>query len=410
MSGTVLSKEARASDRAYSARWEIWRRAIGQWVQADDRPTIVGIFLISRLLLLGATILGAALHRPSFLTSPVTTPFWHTWQRWDAIHYAQIALHGYPHGDPTHLAAFFPLWALVLRLTLPMTGGDIAVAGLLMANCAWVIALYELAALSRELTDVATSRAVIIGLCAFPTALFGFVAYPESLFLALAIAAYRRMRAGHWLGAAILGLLAALTRQAGLFLMLPFFWEYLVQRQLGQTIRWDWRGIRADILLGLGPGIGVAIYAAFLWRTVGDPLAFLHAQASWHRFWAWPWQTIWWGFLDGLIQPTRYFAFRAWQEWLTVCAMLILAWRAIRRLPISATLYALPLLLLFLAQPVREWPLLSQSRFALELFPLFIVLGIWLARRRWRMITYVALCLPIQLGLMIVFSHAGWVI
>lgn len=374
-------------------------------MRRGDLPFVGVVFIATRAMLILATWRFARLTRPAFLTDLALHPLWHTWQRWDAIYYARIALGGYAASDVAHLPAFFPLFPLLERLALPLVGGDIALAGLLVANVAWFMALAEIAALARMLSPVPLAgQGAVVALSAFPTAFFGFVAYPESLFLALAIASFRRMLEGHWWAAAALGLVAALTRQAGVLLALPFLWEY------GRQHGWHWRQFRPDVLLAFAFPAGLGIFAVVLWCAVGDPLAFVHAQASWHRIWAWPWQTLWWGLLAAARQPMPYFTFRAWQELTTAMLMIALAGIAVRRIPLSSSLFAVPALLLMLSQPAPAWPLLSQSRFALELFPLFVVLGIWLGHQQWRIYAWIGLGFPLQVAFVVIFAHAGWII
>ena len=398
-----FSKECMFAARV-STGWHQSVQVLVCRARAVDLPFIGTIFLVTRILLILATWLAAPLSRPAILSHAVSQPFFHTWNQWDAQHYATIALHGYgTTGDPG-LPAFFPLFPLLERLTSPLTGGDIAVAGLLVANGSWLVALLVLGGVARAVGGTEAARGAVVALSAFPTAFFGFVAYPEALFLALALGSFHHMRRGRWWLAGVLGMMAALTRQSGALLLLPFLWEFGCQHG------WSWGQRWWSALWGLAIPGGIGLYALFLWRAAGDPLAFVHAQALWHRGWVWPPITIVEGFWAIFHQPIRYFVFRAWQEWIVVMVLILLAIQTIRRLPGAFAIFAVPTLLLFLAQPARDWPLLSQSRLALELFPLFITLGIWLAAQQWRWWLYIAICLPLQLAFGIIFSHGGWVI
>jgi hypothetical protein len=414
---------------------------------------VVPLFVLSRLALIAATLAGARLRAPSVLSQPTAVPIWYTWDRWDATIYARIAAHGYQAADAHTTPAFFPLFPLAEHLLAPVFHGDPYLAGLLIANIAWLVALLEIHALARTDFGERAAFGAVLALTVFPTAIFGFVPYPESLFLALAAGSLRRIRAHRWLPAALLGMLAALTRQAGLFLILPFLCEvYSARRrstkdterprrtrkkeaERGMTRSSLFRALREKISepsvlpslsLSLLIPIGTALYALYLQHALGDPLAFWHVQATWHRATAWPWQTLWLGFRALAAQPSRYFALRAAQELLTVLGMGALGLVCLRRAPRSYAAFALPLYCAFLAQYTPAWPLLSQSRFMLELVPLFIVLGDLIVpslhpiaacepcgnpgRRPWRMFTLVALCLPLQLAFIIIFSRAGWLI
>ena len=63
----------------------------------------------------------------------------------------------------------------------------------------------------------------------FPSAFFLFAGYTEALFLALAIWCVVVARRGGWWQAGVLGLLASLTRQVGLLLIIPYLYEYGVR-------------------------------------------------------------------------------------------------------------------------------------------------------------------------------------
>lgn len=388
----------------------IWRR-LTALIACEGVRFVGGWWLASRLWLVVATIVAARLSYPSILSQPAIDPLWRTWDRWDVKHYLLIAHEGYQPSAVGTTPAFFPLWPLVMRSGSLFTGGDDYLAGLILANVAWLVALFVLYRLVEHDFDGMTARWSVIALSCFPATLFSFVPYPESLFLALAIMAMWRMRLGDCRWAGVLGGLAALTRQAGVILIVPFLWEWWRQRK---GVGWDW------LWGGMIPA-GVAAYALWLWRAVGDPLAFVHAQATWGRRSAWPWQALTAGWNALWVQPSRYFALRAWQEWLTVIAMgLILGWAIVREIgrnqsskaiiPTSYLVFAGPLWLLFLTQPDSAWPMLSQSRFALELFPLFTIIGGFLARRPLFGKLWIVIGILAQMLGLGIFARAGWMI
>ena len=51
---------------------------------------------------------------------------------WDGAHYLELAKLGYRPGDSS--CAFYPLWPHLVRWVAPLTGGNLVVAGLLLAN------------------------------------------------------------------------------------------------------------------------------------------------------------------------------------------------------------------------------------------------------------------------------------
>src|SRR5207237_105576 len=95
---------------------------------------------------------------------------------------------------------FSPLYPLLVRLAGSIGGGDAALlaAGLLVSNLALVVALGYLVALTRRELDAPTATRTALYLLAFPSSLFLSLLYPESLFLALGVAATFHSRQRRW--------------------------------------------------------------------------------------------------------------------------------------------------------------------------------------------------------------------
>lgn len=395
------------------------------------------VFLTSRALLVLASMAGVLLIPADAKQGATLGTSWHVWQQWDANHYLAIATNGYLPGDLAVRGltspAFFPLYPLLCKVVSFLTFGDIYVAALLVSNIALFVASYQFYRLVQRDFSLPVARGAVLALVAFPTALFFFVPYAESLFLALAISAMRAIRQHHWLAAALWGMCAALTRQAGILLVLPFAWECLAAlfatpenaTNQGQTpgaqgrfARWwaAWRALprtrlsataRALALALLIPA-GTACYGLWLWHAVGDPLAFMHAQAAWGRHWNFPLFSLWDGLRYALLPTNFYFLFRAWFDLAAVlCMAALLIWGR-KLLPATYLWFVVPLYLIFLSQPEYGWALISQARFMLELFPLFIVLGALLVRRRIVLWGYLIAIGTFQMGLMAMFARGGW--
>lgn len=73
--------------------------------------------------------------------------------------------------------------------------------------------------------------------------------------------------------AGVLGALAAASRPTNLAIVVLLVVEYAGQGE---------RRLR-DVPGLVVPIVGTAAYALYLWLTLGDPLAFVHAQAGWQR-------------------------------------------------------------------------------------------------------------------------------
>lgn len=198
--------------------------------------------------------------------------------RWDSGWYLKIAETGYNEKS----AAFFPLYPLLIHL-LQQIGVDPAGAGILISNFSlWgaMTVFYRLASMDFE---PRTARRALWYLALFPTAFYFSAIYTESLYLFLVLLTFYFARIRKWLGVGVAGMLAAATRNMGIFLLLPVLWEY---RQAGAG------KIKKDILfLGLIP-LGLLLFMEYLKLRLGNPLAFLDAQQYWYRSFAWPWSSF----------------------------------------------------------------------------------------------------------------------
>lgn len=339
------------------------------------RQTIF-LFCATRLLFVLITYFGYVLFNAGIYSphSVGVSNLLYSWARWDAVRYLNIALYGY--NEPI-LAAFFPLYPLLIHITgVPFGDAGAYTAGLLISNIAFFFALWALRVLAeQECGPEAAARAAVY-LALFPTALFFFAPYNESLFLLLVLCCFLALRRGWWWLAGALGLLAALTRSAGLFLVVPLGVEYLSQHG------WQWRRIRLDILSVAVVPIGWVLYGCYCWLQLGDPLAFIHAQAHWGRALQWPWVGLWnqQAFLFGA-QPASFFQAHNLIDLAATLAMIVLVALGWRRLPLAYNVFATVLLVNFLLFPLAfNDPLTSNQRFALEVFPAFLTLGLLVRR------------------------------
>lgn len=315
------------------------------------------------------------------------------WGRWDAVHYLTIATIGY-HGTDM---AFFPLFpALIAALGTLM--GNHLIAGLLISNTAFFFGLLYLYKLVEHEFDRAVARRAVFYISIFPTAIFFSAVYPESLFLFLTVASFYYMRENRWLTAAIFGFFASMTRVEGVLLALPYLVEWFT------AFRQDLRsGIRQLIPSALIP-VGLMFYMGYLWVLSGDPLYFSHVQSHWHRHLAPPWVSVINAFHKIAIAHDPQTIANQSLEIAFTALMLGVLIIGLRRLKPSYIAYmALSILL-----PMSTSSLMSMPRFALVLFPMFVIFAVW-GRRPAVNNAILALSLP-MLGLYtVLFADWYWV-
>jgi hypothetical protein len=238
---------------------------------------------------------------------------------------------------------------------------------------------------------------------AWPTAFFLCSGYNTSLFLLLTLASLYCMRRGWWWAAGGFGALASATRLAGVFLVVAFVIEYA--RQRGWTWHWRtwrWRSLRPDALGIVLVPVGLAAYALYCWQAFGDPLAFSVAQRQWGREFAPPWsglaEAAGAAFGRPLLQTMALHNLIDLLTYVVVITLLVLCVVGPWRLPRDQTFliaYAAVSLAVVLTGPVAGlFPLQGVPRYALEIVPVFLLLGRLGENRhvdRWYLLPAVAL-------------------
>ncbi len=315
------------------------------------------------------------------------------WGRWDAVHYLDIGTSGY-HGTDM---AFFPLLPLLIGILGKVMANHL-IAGLVISNVALFFALLFLYKLVEHEFDRTVARRAIFYISIFPTAVFFSAVYTESLFLMLTVASFYYMRERRWWLAGAIGLLASLTRIEGVLLAVPFAIEWWSAYRENAVA-----GVKNLVPIVLIP-LGLVFFMAYLWVLNGDPLYFSHVQSHWNRQLAAPWTSIGNSFhkIATAVGPQTV-AQQILELVFTALMIGVLAggWR---KLKASYVAY----MGLSILMPLCTSSLMSMPRFALVLFPMFVILALWGGRPRINN-AIVALSLPL-LGLFtVLFADWYWV-
>jgi hypothetical protein len=321
------------------------------------------------------------------------------WDRWDVELFRKIAQFGYT-GYPEHypdqgVEAFFPGAPLVLRVVHAVVP-DWTAAGLLVslvAGAAASVALGRLAAL-----DGAPPSRPVLYLVLSPYAVFLFAGYSEALFLAAALWRWLQARSGRWVAASLLVAAASTVRVSRLFLACGLVVHYSVVHR-GRP--------RADAVALLAPFLAVGAYFAYLGALTGDPWRWLSAQEQgWGRRRTLPWDALA-TTLDAArngAQPAEY----AWSFAAEIVAVAVgvglTVVLLIRRRWGEATYVGLSV-----AALATSSFYLSVGRATLLWWPLFVLLALASARRRWLHAAYLALSTPVMALLVLTFTSGGWV-
>lgn len=363
-------------------------------------------FLVSRALVYAAVLVGPMLlperiypdlaHLPLHTDAPRVVD---ALARWDSMHYIAIATHGYQLGstgwDTT--SRYLPLYPALMRLLGGWLGDTgVVYAGSLISNGAFFLALILFYALAAQHLPAEVARRSTLFLSIFPTSFFFSAVYTESLFLLLVLGFFLSVRLRHWLLAAVVGSLAALTRLTGLLLavaplLLPLGRSHGAQR----------------IATAAAIPTGTLVFLLVLWLQVGEPFAFVgSATASGHALTS-PAQHL--GTIlelllprdgripgPGLLIPLGVMAlFVSGGVW---------AWRHGLR-PHAAWVWLT--ILFYLAFPTPD-PLAGMMRWVLPLFPAYMAFGDWGGNRLFHR-GYVAVSVSLLLLCTMLFSQWYWV-
>ncbi len=315
------------------------------------------------------------------------------WGRWDAVHYLDIGTRGY-HGTDM---AFFPLFPLLVGILGKMMGNHL-IAGMLVSTAAFFFGLLFLYKLVEHEFDRSVARRAIFYVSIFPTAVFFSAVYTESLFFMLTVASFYYMRERRWWLAGAIGLLASMTRVEGILLVVPFAIEWYGAHKA------DMRNNLSTLLpIALIP-VGLLLYMGYLWVLNGDPLYFSHVQSHWNRHLAAPWTAVLNSFHKIAAATSSQTVANQTLELVFTTLMIGVLIAGFRRLRASYIAY----MGLSILVPLCTSSLMSMPRFALVLFPMFVILALWGGRASVNN-AIVAFSLPL-LGLFtVLFADWYWV-
>jgi Gpi18-like mannosyltransferase len=248
---------------------------------------LLGIWLFLRVLTSLWAALASTLHPvlqreqtialwpPSFpLHEWLMRVFIDPWARWDTFSYMHIVERGYRADDGS--AQFHPLLSW-LAMPLNWLTGSPLLSLLLVSSLASLLLLFAFERLARCDLDPAPARTATLLLVSAPPAFILFAPYTEGLFLLCAVLCFLWARQRSWWLAGLAGALATLTRQQGLFLLLPLAWE------LWEASGRNWRqllvGWKSWLSLALIPGAMLfwIVYRAISLQDLNPDTSSLHS-------------------------------------------------------------------------------------------------------------------------------------
>lgn len=232
----------------------------------------VAIFLVSRIVFFAGARLATALQ-------PGLT-FKQALLKWDSGIWLTAIEHGWPHHLPMvngHVggstAAFFPLYPLIVRAVVSITGLGDFVTALLVSALTGLGAAVLLWFFTRELGgDTVADRATAL-FCFYPGALVFTMAYSEGTLLVVAIPCLWALLRRQWLLAGCLAGLATAARPNALGLI-PLCGLVALEAVIRRR---DWKALIAP---ALSP-VGVVAFVVFLHQRTGSWTAWPATERGW---------------------------------------------------------------------------------------------------------------------------------
>ncbi|MFZ5933180.1 MAG: mannosyltransferase family protein [Patescibacteria group bacterium] len=357
----------------------------------------VFLFLALRLIPLQKDFLGGGME--NYLKNPW---LW-SWANFDGEHYLTIAREGYR--PLTYF--FFPVYPMLVK-ALGIIGGFrrpdfLAFAGLLVSHISFFLALVGFYKLVRLDKDAKTARLAILLLVFFPTSFFFASFYTESLFLASAVWSFYFARRGDYILAGLLGAVSSATRILGIALV----------PALAVEAYKDGKKNLLNKVLGIALiPLGLVLYMYFLKVRTGDPLEFFNTVSIFGEqrstelvllpqvFFRYLFKI-----LPSLNYPSFPQVFTTYLEILSGGVFFILSILSFFRQRLSYSIYFLISYLI----PTLSGSFSSFPRYALVLFPGFILGAYLLRKRKWLTVLVLsALCAGLAVATMF-FVRGIWI-
>lgn len=385
------------------------------------RPTLifVAVRVLTLLIALVAVHVGTVnnpyVKDPIYLESlqsrqpgNILTPLVDPWHRWDTGWYLKIAQFGYSATDGTVI--FAPLYPALIAVVGNVVG-DKLLAGLIvssMASFAFLICFYKLARF--ELNYDRAAFYAVLSFVIFPTAFYLMAAYTEATFLAFVAGTFLAAHHRHWWVAALLIILATLTRIQGALLFLPIGWMAFVDAPRfwqDSAVTWGQRlrqAVPRAAAVGVGPLTALAFYAYLAINNLGS------VTDAYKQYWALDVRLPW----DSVIEVIRRIAtkqasFTEVAGFVALLFIVALILYSIGKLAVPYILYMVATLALVLMRFYSPTLLNGMMRYVLDFFPAFMLVGAALAKHRLLRPAWFYVGAITQIALLYLFACWQWI-
>ena len=248
---------------------------------------IISLVVLSRLSMYLIYALGKGVLFQS------NSSFFNSFNIWDAGWYRSIIERGYN----THYTmnidgqanwAFFPLYPMIIKLIYLIIPVNINILGSIISTLFFIALLIMSYLYIIETRGNAKEGLFFVIIMTFGIYSFYFsVLYTESLYLFLLVTSLYFLHKRNYLLVGIFGALLSVTRNMGVMLVFAVAVQYLydyfknnksIKKFLSDTFK------NTNLILGVSLiPLGLFLYMSYLWRLLGDPMAFSNVQIAWDK-------------------------------------------------------------------------------------------------------------------------------
>lgn len=252
---------------------------------------LLGLYTLLRLFTTGVLLWIVAEHQDPAIFSGEVPRYFDLATLWDGAWYERIATEGYPDQLPVNAQgqvrqnewAFYPVFPLLAKGLMLLTGLPFAVAGPVMATVIGYAAVVVMGLMLRERVGATAALGGVALFAAFPAAPTLQVAYTESLATLLLCAVLWLLIRERWWAAGAVALLTGLARPIALPLGLVALVAVIVRwrdRAARPLSRREYAGMFTALA---GCGASGLIWPALVWAGTGVPDGYTVTMSAWRK-------------------------------------------------------------------------------------------------------------------------------
>jgi len=374
---------------------------LAEWVR--EKKVIKELCIILVMVVATRLIMFLMAFMGWMITKDETIGFWSSmemmWNRWDGGHYLYMAENWYTNDMSTdkrfHLV-FYPLYPILIKGVYFFVKSYFWSA-MIVSNVSLFVGatyLYKLVKLDHE--EAFAFRAVKYMLI-YPITFFLSINFSESVFFTLSIMTVYYLRKHKWFLMGLCGMLAAVSRNFGIILLVPVAAEFLLYIAHAYKNRKDGNFLKS-LLNGLNILLiptGFFLYLLLNKVISGEWFTFLRYQKEyWSQSFGMFYDSIKSTFVNAIPNVSKWEAADRMSLWVPQAFSSVLVFAlviyGIKKIRNSYSLYMLAYITIALSP---TW-LLSGSRYLMCIFPMYIILALLSKNRIWDFVlTYASIIL-----------------